>query len=120
MSKGGTVHGQSTVHGLILLGGKSSRMGFDKGCIDYHGKPQREYLFDLLLKFCPKVFTSCKAPGDIPPHLNPIADSFEIDSPLNGILSAFKSNHEVSWLTVAVDMPSIDERSIQFLMSHRN
>jgi molybdenum cofactor guanylyltransferase len=127
MSEGVTVHGQqstvhgqqSTVHGLILLGGKSSRMGFDKGTIDYHGKPQREYLFDLLQKFCPKVFTSCKSSAEIPTHLNPIADAFEMESPLNGILSAFKSNPDVSWLTVPVDMPSIDEASIQYLMRHR-
>lgn len=121
MNSQSTVHGhQSTVNGLILLGGKSSRMGIDKGSIDYHGKPQREYLFDILSKSCSRVFTSCKLPGDVPAHLHPISDAFEIESPLNGILSAFKSNHDVAWLTVAVDMPCIDEMSIQFLLSHRS
>ena len=29
-------------------GGKSTRMGKDKGLIDYHGLPQREYVYRLL------------------------------------------------------------------------
>ena len=36
------------VYGLVLAGGKSMRMGTDKGAIAYHGKAQREYAADLL------------------------------------------------------------------------
>ncbi len=109
-----------TLFGLILAGGKSSRMGFDKGSIDYHGKPQREYLFDLLGKYCNQVFTSCKNSNDIPKTLNPLPDQFQINSPLNGILSAFQFNKNVAWLTIPVDMPMIDAAVIEFLLAHRN
>lgn len=95
-------------------------MGFDKGSIDYHGKPQREYLFDLLGKYCNHVFTSCKKLNDIPETLNPLPDQFRIDSPLNGIVSAFKLNKDVAWLTVPIDMPMIDETTIEYLIAHRN
>jgi molybdopterin-guanine dinucleotide biosynthesis protein A len=73
------------LNGLILAGGKSTRMGQDKGMIDYHGKPQREYLVDLLKPYCLEVFISSKE--NI--KQNTIADHFDLDSPLNGILSAF-------------------------------
>ncbi|MEO7991322.1 MAG: NTP transferase domain-containing protein [Chryseolinea sp.] len=106
--------------GLILAGGKSSRMGFDKGSIDYHGQPQREYLFDLLGKYCSQVFTSCKNANDIPKTLNPLPDQFQINSPLNGILSAFQFNKDVAWLTIPVDMPLIDGAVIEFLIKHRD
>jgi len=106
--------------GLILAGGKSARMGFDKGLIDYHGKPQRDYLRDILGKYCDQVFISCKKTNDLPISSNPIADAFQIDSPLNGILSAFQFNKTVAWLTVPVDMPMIDGALIQYLIDHRN
>jgi molybdopterin-guanine dinucleotide biosynthesis protein A len=109
-----------SLFGLILAGGKSSRMGFDKGLIDYHGKPQRDYLHDLLGKYCDQVFTSCKTSNDLPSFCNPIADAFQIDSPLNGILSAFQFNNTAAWLTVPVDMPMIDDAVIQYLIDHRD
>src|SRR5688572_8249962 len=99
----------TTINGLILSGGKSLRMGQDKGQIAFHGKPQREYLFDLLSTCCNHVFTSCKRTQDIAAKLNPLADLFEMDSPLNGILTAFRHTPSVAWLSVPVDMPMIDQ-----------
>lgn len=106
--------------GLILAGGKSTRMGFDKGLIDYHGKPQYEYLFELLTQHCSEVFTSCKSEKGISTIRNPLADAFQFNSPLNGILSAFKFKKEVAWLTVPVDMPLIDEIIVRHLIAHRD
>src|SRR5210317_1383102 len=34
--------------GLILVGGKSTRMGTDKSVLDYHGQAQRDFLQNLL------------------------------------------------------------------------
>ena len=48
------------LNGLVLAGGKSQRMGEDKGQINYHGKPQREYLYDLLNGFTESTYMSCR------------------------------------------------------------
>lgn len=109
-----------TINGLILAGGKSSRMKTDKSLLEYHGKPQRDFLFELLTPFCRKVHLSCKQCVDIPPHYNPIPDQFDLDSPLNGILSAFQVAPLSAWLTVPVDMPWVDETTLKFLINHRN
>lgn len=106
--------------GLVLAGGKSSRMGVDKGLIEFYGVPQREYAFAMLTKFCQKVFLSCKSEKDIPKELNPLPDKFEIESPLNGILSAFHFNSRCAWLTVPVDMPLINEEVLRYLLQHRD
>ena len=69
--------GSSETLGLVLAGGLSTRMGTDKGLINYHGTPQREYLFELLSKVCHRVFTSCRIGQDVPAALNPIVDAFD-------------------------------------------
>ena len=111
---------ESSLYGLVLAGGRSSRMGEDKGLIQYYDKPQREHLFDLLGKFCDKVFTSCRKDQAIPVSINPIYDKFEFESPLNGILSAMDQHPGIGWLAVAVDMPNVNEDVLRFLISNRD
>ena len=95
-------------------------MGSDKGLLNYNGKPQREYLFDLLGGSCAKVFTSCRKDQGVPSHLNPLVDHFHMPGPLNGILSAFAFSPQSSWLIVAVDMPFVGASALQLLTFHRN
>jgi molybdopterin-guanine dinucleotide biosynthesis protein A len=111
----------TVINGLILAGGKSSRMGSDKSLITFHGKPQREYLFEILTPLCEKVCMSYKKfDQDIPSWLNPIADQYEIESPLNGIMSAFNYDSNVAWLSVPVDMPLINTNIISHLIANRD
>jgi molybdenum cofactor guanylyltransferase len=110
----------SDLNGLVLSGGKSSRMGKDKGLIDFHGKPQREYLFDLLSSCANEVYTSLNASQTIPAHLNPLTDEFDFQSPINGILSALKKDSQKAWLVVAVDMPNVNEKVLHYLISQRD
>lgn len=105
------------MNALILIGGKSSRMGTDKGLLNYHGKPQREYLFDLAKKFCSEVFFSCRAEQQFSEQS--IIDTYTL-GPMGGILSAFDSNPNTAWLVVACDMPLIDKINFQILINHRN
>ena len=106
--------------GLILSGGKSGRMGHDKGLIEYHGKSQREYLFELLGHFCQHVYTSCKTGADVPSNLYPLYDEFDLESPLNGILTGMKRHPNHALLTVPVDMPMINKFSVSYLLTHRD
>lgn len=102
---------------LILIGGKSSRMGTDKSSLDYHGKPQREFLFDLAKKHCSEVFFSCRTEQVF--SENTIIDK-NPSGPISGIFSAFNHNPNTAWLIVACDMPLIDETSFKLLLQHRN
>jgi molybdopterin-guanine dinucleotide biosynthesis protein A len=108
------------INGLILAGGQSSRMGIDKSLLNFHGKPQQQFLYDLLTNFCGWVYLSCRAHQNIPDDLNPLPDSFDFKSPLNGILTAFSKHPETAWLTVPVDMPYIKEHSISYLIAQRD
>ena len=48
----------NSLYGLVLAGGKSTRMKIDKSILHYHGKTQVEHGFELLQKYCAKVFIS--------------------------------------------------------------
>jgi molybdenum cofactor guanylyltransferase len=108
------------LYGLILSGGFSTRMGTDKSLLVYHSKPQREYLFEIMQKFCEKVFISCREDQNVPAELNPLPDRYDFRSPMNGILSAFTQHPDKAWLVVAVDMPYVDEQVLQTLIQARH
>jgi molybdopterin-guanine dinucleotide biosynthesis protein A len=108
------------LYGLVLAGGKSKRMGTDKGLISFRGVPHREYLFELLRGFTEKVYTSCRVDQQVPREFNPLFDQFGFDGPLNGILSAFATAPYKAWLIVATDMPYVDASVLQFLLDNRD
>ncbi|MFN3850969.1 MAG: NTP transferase domain-containing protein [Spirosomataceae bacterium] len=103
--------------GLILIGGRSTRMGQDKSLLDYHGKTQREYLCELLKRYCTEVYFSCRADQSEQISKSKIIDYQEI-GPIGGILSAFDFDDTTDWLIVACDMPLVNEGVIQELINH--
>lgn len=113
------------LYGLVLTGGKSSRMGEDKSLIKYHGKTQTEYCFELLQNFCGKVFISNrKEQSRLSGHkaLPQIHDSKKYSNigPLAGILSAMEKYPEGSWLILACDLPYVTDKTIEHLIQNRN
>ena len=113
---------RKTLFGLVLAGGKSQRMGQDKGELVYHGKIQREYEADLLASFCNRTFISCRKNQDefIETRYEKLYDTFEGLGPYGGILSAFREHPNTAWLTIACDMPFLNKDVLDQLVSHRN
>lgn len=110
------------LHGLALLGGKSLRMGIDKGIISYQQKPQREVLFELLSGLCKTTYLSCRAEqaAELATIGTPLPDTFTGLGPMGAILSAFRQNPNTAWLVVAVDLPLLDKSTLQLLIENRN
>jgi molybdopterin-guanine dinucleotide biosynthesis protein A len=108
-----------TISALILSGGQSSRMGEEKRLINYHGKTQEQYLFDLLSNYFSAVYVSLNQhqTTDLP-YIQDL--DLPIKSPMVGIVSAFTHNPNVAWLVVACDMPFVNEKTIEFLLKYRN
>lgn len=110
------------LYGLVLSGGKSTRMGTDKGLITYHGVPQREYLYDLLSQVCENTFISLREEqeAELSSEIQTIVDLNEFKGPYNGLLSAHKKYPEVAWLVLACDLPLIDLDTLKELISQRD
>ena len=110
------------LYGLVLAGGKSVRMGHDKGIIKWHGIEQRYYMANLLTDVCKDVLISCRAEqqSEIDPNYKVLPDSYTGAGPLSGILSAFKAYPDVAWLVTACDLPLLDVQTLQFLIDNRD
>ena len=107
--------------GLILVGGKSIRMGFDKYKIGYRGVPQYQYLQSLFSEMGMQSYLSVSRDQkpDLLTENNLIVDAYESRGPIGGILSAMYQFPDVSWLVVACDLPLINKYHLQQIMEHR-
>lgn len=115
-------HTGNPVFGLVLSGGKSSRMGRDKGVITYHDKPQRDYLYDLLQPLCEQTFLSIRRQQlpEIDRSRKTIVDADIYKGPFNGIMSAHAQFPDVAWLVLACDLPLINSGTITKLLEARD
>ena len=112
----------STLNGLVLAGGKSLRMGKDKGQISYHGVPQSIFLYRLLDPICEQVFLSIRS-DQLDQYDNSyriIVDQDQYRGPFYGLLSAHRQDPEAAWLAVACDVPLIDRESPELLINERD
>ena len=117
------MHTNDDLYGLVLAGGKSSRMGKDKSTLSYHSEiQQRSVVHQLLMRFCTAVYISCRAEQEhiTQDDLPYILDKNQYGGPMNGILSAHHLHPEVAWLVIAVDLPHVKESTIETLVSTRN
>lgn len=107
--------------GLVLTGGRSERMGTDKGAINWHGIPQREYVAGLLSGVCSEVYYSCRADqaAELAPH-PVITDTFTDLGPFGAVLSAFRYDPDAAWLVLACDLPLFDRDALNELVSARS
>ncbi|CAM1358315.1 Molybdenum cofactor guanylyltransferase [Tenacibaculum soleae] len=105
------------VNGLVLIGGKSTRMGTDKSELDYYGKPQKLYVKELLENNNLKTYFSVRENSE---KNDEIHDTFLNLGPFGGICSAFQKNPNSAWLVLATDIPFVNEALIQLLLQKRN
>ncbi|MDF2475454.1 MAG: hypothetical protein K0S24_937 [Sphingobacterium sp.] len=116
------------LNGLVLVGGKSQRMGIPKEKIQWYDKEQCYYLVDLLKAYCKTVYISCRAEQEVEMSnklegdqiYKFLPDVYANIGPLGGILTAFDLEPNRAWLVLACDMPLIDSATIDFLIQRRD
>lgn len=106
---------------VILAGGKSQRMGFDKSKIEYHdGIHQEEHLYQLMINKGIDTYLSKKYDHDITTNdTRIIRDRLTDMGPFGAILSAMMTDPNSAWLVIACDLPLIDESLIDNLIASR-
>lgn len=104
------------MNGLVLAGGKSSRMNQDKAFLHYHDIPQYKYVYNLLTPYCEQIFISHPKKLEFPT----IKDSLKYKEigPLAGLLSAFDFM-ETDWFVIAIDYPLIELKDIELIFNSK-
>ena len=109
------------LRGMVLAGGRSVRMGQDKGKINYHGQDQRIHMWELLNQVCDDAVISIRPEQEQELSDYPtLADSFTDLGPFGAILSAFRQDPDAAWMVVACDQPYLGEEELEHLKDHRN
>lgn len=119
----GNNHKTAPLYGLVLAGGKCQRMGKDKGLLNWHGKPQRYFLADMLATSCQQTYISCR-PDQVEEILaagyQPLPDIDVAEGQYRAILSAMAAQPASAWLVVACDLPLFDNQAMALLIKERD
>jgi molybdopterin-guanine dinucleotide biosynthesis protein A len=100
----------SSIAGIILAGGKSTRMGEDKGFISFNGKRLIEYSIDLLRDYCNTMIISSNNKAYRCFGYQVVSDEISGVGPVSGVASALK-NTPCEWnFILGCDMPFLDGR----------
>jgi molybdopterin-guanine dinucleotide biosynthesis protein A len=111
------------VYGLVLAGGRSTRMRSDKATLTYQGQSQLERAVGLLGALLPRTFVSVRADQADEPlraRFERIVDRRENIGPIAGLLAAQAEHPQAAWLVLACDLPLLDRASLEHLLRARD
>jgi len=109
------------LHGLLLVGGKSRRMGCDKADLAVRGEESfRDRGMRLLGGVTEKASLSIAADDERSYEIATLPDAIFDKGPLGGILTALESEPGTAWLVMACDLPNIDEETLKLLVASRD
>ena len=100
----------------MLAGGRSTRMGRDKGLCLLDGKPLASYGLDTLQQVCDEILISANEPGYEAFGFAVVKDKYSGIGPIAGIftsLSASKTTHNI---IISCDMPMLNKSLLKLLV----
>jgi len=104
------------VTGIILAGGKSSRMGTDKGLVDLNGNPMITYSINVLKNVVSKVIIIANQPGYKQFNLDVYPDLIPNKGPVGGIYTALSCSKTEQNIIVSCDTPFITKKLLNNLL----
>lgn len=102
--------------GGILAGGKSSRMGTDKGLQAFNGKSLVVYSIETLKPFCSEFLISSNNISYHQFKFPLVKDVIPDCGPLGGLLSLLKKTGKEYLFVLACDMPYVTSETIKSLL----
>ncbi len=104
--------------GIILSGGKSSRMGMEKGLMQFENKPLIQYSLDLAKQFCKEIILVANSDDYQKFNARLISDLVENKGPLGGLYTGISYSAAKSFLLLPCDMPHLSSRVIDKIISN--
>jgi molybdopterin-guanine dinucleotide biosynthesis protein A len=104
------------VTGIILAGGKSSRMGNDKGLVLLNGKPMITYVIEGLKYICDQIIIITNNEEYVQFGYKLIPDLISDKGPLGGIYSGLAHSKTDVNLCLSCDSPFVTTKLLQLLI----
>ena len=111
------------LYGLVLAGGRSTRMQRDKATLPYQGRNQLDRAMELLQRCVVQAFVSVRPDQRQDParaRYAQVVDAHEGLGPIAGIAAAQVMQPGAAWLVLACDLPYLDADTIAHLLAHRD
>ena len=107
------------ITGIILAGGRSSRLGKDKGLCEFKGKPLVSYAIRTLSPLCGQMMISANYfPEKYAEFGLPVvADEIKDIGPLGGIYTCLKKSKTRHNLILSCDTPFVNTKVFQHLLN---
>ena len=106
------------ITGIILAGGKSSRMGTDKGLQELCGKPLISYTIQVLSKLCSTIIISTSSDAYQSFGYKTVADEIPGIGPMGGIYSALKQSETPKNLVLSCDLPFVSKELLSYILKN--
>lgn len=103
--------------GIILAGGKSSRMGADKGLLLLNGKPMVAYVIDTIKQITDDIIIISDKSAYEVFGVPVFGDLIKDAGPLAGIYAGLKHSKHDKNIVVSCDVPFVSEKLLQYLIS---
>ncbi len=107
--------------GFILAGGKSQRMGTDKGMLPLNGKPFITHIYEAMQPiFGDNIVVVSSNPDYDAFGYNRIEDLISDKGPVGGLYTALKQSKTKFNLVLSVDIPLITTELVQWLVDNHD
>jgi molybdenum cofactor guanylyltransferase len=113
---------RAPLYGLVLAGGRSTRMQRDKAMLEYAGRSQLERAVELITPLVERIFVSVRSDQATDPlraRFAQIVDAGDVAGPIAGIMAAQARHPDAAWLVVACDLPLLDQATLEHLLRSR-
>jgi molybdenum cofactor guanylyltransferase len=111
------------LYGLVLAGGRSTRMGEDKAALRYGDSTQLERAMALVTPLVTRAYVSVRREQKaeaVRARFAQIEDALEEVGPIAGILAAQAQHPQGAWLVLACDLPFLDAGTLTHLIAARD
>lgn len=104
---------KNNISAFILCGGKSSRMGTEKGLVNYNNKPFIQLVIDAIEPITTNIFLVTDNQEYTDFNYPLVADIYKNKGPVGGIFSALDRSETENNLILSCDIPKISTNVIK-------
>ena len=109
---------QEKITGILLAGGRSRRMGENKGLIPVGDRLLYQYPLRILESLCDEILVSTCTPLELEENYEQVCDEIPGTGPAGGILTCLeRATHDLT-VVVSWDMPLLHEALFRMLLDH--